>query len=655
VANIAFAIYTAHLVYHSPLLPVSHLPAPFRLAAGASVFFIANTFPIAAVIALTERKSLRQVWSGCYVWSFPYYLVGAAIVGAFSFANRTLQWEAWLLILPVVYVIYRSYNLYLDRLETERNRAEEQSRHAEQIAVLHANTMEALASAVTANAKLDAVIQASPLAIVALDTRGNVTNWNATAERLFGVASEDALDRPLPLNGEQAEEKAQGIVHRTLCGEFLSGLELTERRKDGSTFEAALWTAPLRDPAGVISGIVATVADVSDRKRLEEQLNLSRKMEAVGRLAGGVAHDFNNLLTVINGYSAMLLEEVGENTYAASQVKEILHAGNRAADLVSQLLTFSRRQVIKPKPLEINQLVRDLERMLRRLIGEHIDFRTALDPDAGWIVADPNQMTAVLMNLATNARDAMPGGGILWIETAHAEAGSHGYDLEMPAGSYVRLIVRDTGHGMSAETQQHLFEPFFTTKERGKGTGLGLSSVYGGVEQSGGRIFVTSELGKGTSFSIYLPRVEYVGSPESRNAVSVMYSKGSETILLVEDELSVRRILREALRRAGYRVWEAGDGAEALELWGDKIGQVDLVVTDVVMPVMSGLKLAEELRSRRAHLKVLFMSGHAEEMLSSQGVVDGSLDLLSKPFVPKVLVSRVQEVLGRVAESVVTR
>jgi signal transduction histidine kinase len=191
-------------------------------------------------------------------------------------------------------------------------------------------------------------------------------------------------------------------------------------------------------------------------------------MEAVGRLAGGVAHDFNNLLTIISGYAAMLSEEVGKDTYAASQVQEILHAGNRAADLVSQLLTFSRRQVIKPKSLEINQLVRDLERMLRRLIGEHIDFRTALEPDAGWIVADPNQMTAVLMNLATNARDAMPGGGVLWIETSRAEVGTNGQQVDIPVGSYVQLIVRDTGHGMSAETQRHLFEPFFTTKERGR-------------------------------------------------------------------------------------------------------------------------------------------------------------------------------------------
>ena len=511
VAVLAFATTSAHFVYRSPWLAVSIIQAPIRLALAATVFFLTDTFPVAAVIALTEGKSLRQVWSGCYFWSFPYYLVGAAIVGVVSFANRMLDWQAGLLILPVMYVIYRSYHRYLDQLQSERTRAEEERKHAEEVASLHARAMESLA-------KLDAVIHASPLAILGLDREGNVTSWNTMAERILGWSPAESIGRPLPFAGERSERIIQGIVDRTLSGESVSGMEVTQWRKDGSPFEAAIWTAPLRDPGEGISGVLVTVADVSDRKRLAEQLRLSQKMEAVGRLAGGIAHDFNNLLIVINGYSSMLVDSLSGDRHAAGQAEEILSAGNRAAELVCQLLTFSRRQVIKPKLIEINHLVQDVERMLRRIIGEHIEFRTSLDPEAGWIDADVNQMEAVLLNLATNARDAMPNGGVLSIETARVEvvADRQPWKQGPPAGSYVRLVVRDTGHGMDAETHQHLFEPFFTTKQTGKGTGLGLSSVYGGVEQNRGLIFVASELGKGTTFSIYLPRIESANLLESR-------------------------------------------------------------------------------------------------------------------------------------------
>ena len=280
VANLAIAVTAAHLTYHSQWLAVRSLEAPFRLAAAASVFFVTNTFPVAAVIALTEGKSLRQVWSHCYCWSFPYYLVGAAIVGVFSFTNRLLNWQAWLLILPVIYVIYRSYHLYLNQLYTERRHTEEQRLHAEEVALLHARTVAALESAMSANAKLDAVIQASPLAILALDRESNVTSWNTTAERMFGWSTEEALGRPLPFVEVRSEEILSDLVERTLHGELLSDIQLTQWRKDGASFEAAIWTAPLRDATNKTSGIVVAVADVSDRKQLEEQLRLSHKMEA---------------------------------------------------------------------------------------------------------------------------------------------------------------------------------------------------------------------------------------------------------------------------------------------------------------------------------------------------------------------------------------
>ena len=643
VANVSFAVSAAYYVYRWQWLPVAHLEGPFRLAAAATVYFLTNTFPVAAVIALTEGKPLRKMWSRCYFWTFPYYLVGAALVGAFGFANRLLNWQAWVLILPVVYVIYRSYGLYLDQLETER-------KHAEEVASLHAQAMNALASAITANAKLEAVIQASPLAIIALDREGRITSWNAMAERMFGWSAEEICGQLLPFTGENPSGSLEAILAGGLNGQPISGLELTERRKDGSRFEAGIWTAPLRAPGEQIAGVLVTVADVSDHKRLEEQLRLSQKMEAVGRLAGGIAHDFNNLLTVINGYGTMLVESIKYDPYARSQAEEILNAGNRAAGLVSRLLTFSRHQVVKPKPVEINRLVLDVERMLRRLIGEHIQLNTALAGDAGWTLADPNQMEAVLINLATNARDAMPDGGTLSIATARVNVlpGQPCPALDLPAGDYIRLLVADTGLGMDTRTQQHLFEPFFTTKEKGKGTGLGLSSVYASVAQCHGHILVASELGQGTAFSIYLPACEQPGGPETPAVPSRAISRGNETILLVEDETMVRRMLREALSRAGYRVWEAGHGAEALDHWGSEVNEIALVVTDIVMPVMNGLKLADELKKRRPDLKLIFMSGHAEDMITRQ---NNGLELpeefLAKPFLPDVLVSKVREVLDQ--------
>ena len=650
VANISSAIWSSHFVYHALAGVAPSLEAPFRLSMAASIFFVANTFPVAAVVALTERKPLRQVWTNCYFWSFAYYLVGAAIVGIFSFAGRTFDWQVGILILPVVYLTYRSYALYLDRLQAERQKAQEDHKHAEEIAALHARTMDALASSMAANARMDAAIQASPLAVLTLDRNGVVTSWNRTAEHILGWAAQEAIGRPLPLAEGMSEAAMRDIVVTTIRGEMVSGVEMKQWRRDGTPFEAAIWTAPLRETAREVSGILITIADVSDRARLEEQLRLSQKMEAVGRLAGGIAHDFNNLLTVINGYSSMLIENLKGNPYAVSQAGDILSAGTRASELVSQLLAFSRRQMIKPKPIEMNQLIHNIERMLRRLIGEHIELRTDLHPDAGWIHADPNQMEAVLLNLATNAQDAMAQGGILEIRTAAITVDS-GHDearLKPPAGGYVRLTVRDTGHGMDAETQQHIFEPFFTTKQPGKGTGLGLSSVYGAVEQSGGRIAVSSGVGEGTTFSVYLPRLEGVGGTSEAPAKGLeCCCPGCETILLVEDETSVRRMLREALRNAGYKVWEAENGADAIGQWGARISELDLVVTDIVMPVMNGLRLVEELRCRRPDLKVVFMSGHSLEMINSHAGHDPAPDLLLKPFLPQALVHKVRELLDQ--------
>jgi len=643
VATISVAITATDFVYHA--IPVVF--PPLRLAIAVSIFFIANTFPIAVVVSLTEGKPLRHVWSTCYLWCFPYYLVGAGVVSAFTLSHNVLDWQAALVSVPLIYVIYRCYQLYLNRLTVERESAEAERKHAAEVAALHAKTVAALESAITANARLDAVFRASPLGIVSLDARGRVTSWNAMAEQIFGWGVEEVLGQLPPFAIGRSEDIVQDVISRTLRGETISGFEMQQWRKDGSAFDAAIWTAALPQPDGE-NGMVITVADVSVRRRLEEQLRLSQKLEAVGRLAGGVAHDFNNLLTVINGYTSMLIETVSGHPYARSQAEEVLVAGSRAAELVSQLLTFSRRQMIKPRDLEVNQFVSDVKRMLKRVIGEHIDLRDYLHPDAGWIRADLNQMEGVLLNLATNARDAMPEGGLLTIETFPVDIARDqaAPEFGLPPGQYVRLTVRDTGHGMDAETKLRLFEPFYTTKERGRGTGLGLPSVLGGVEQNRGRIFVQSEPGKGSAFSMYFPRVASPGSmAETTSVAALPVARGTETILLVEDEVAVRRMLREALVKAGYRVWEAANGAEAIELWASEIENIDLLVTDVVMPVMNGLRLIGEFRKLRPGIAALCMSGHSDDLIGSQNAADSAPELLRKPFLPELLVRKVREIL----------
>jgi CheY-like chemotaxis protein len=306
--------------------------------------------------------------------------------------------------------------------------------------------------------------------------------------------------------------------------------------------------------------------------------------------------------------------------------------------------------MIKPKSFEVNQLVKDVQRMLKRIIGEHIELRTSLQPDAGWIYADINQMEGVLLNLAANARDAMRDGGVLTIETSTVEVTTEGA-LACPSlipGTYVRLVVQDTGLGMDNETKQRLFEPFYTTKERGRGTGLGLASVLGSVEQNRGHILVSSEIGKGSEFTIYLPWTEPSAEiPTESHGSSLQLAQGAETILLVEDEPAVRRMLRESLAKAGYRVWEAGNGKEAIDQWVHQIEGIDLVVTDLVMPVMNGLRLIEELRKLRPGIPVVCMSGHSDDVISGQIGSQTAADLLRKPFLPEVLVRKAREILDQ--------
>ena len=387
--------------------------------------------------------------------------------------------------------------------------------------------------------------------------------------------------------------------------------------------------------------------DVSQRKGLEAQLRQAQKMEAVGRLSGGIAHDFNNLMTVVLGYTHILAKKLGPDSPNCAELEAIKSAGERAAALTRQLLAFSRKQVLKPEVLDLDIVMEDLQKMLRPLIGEDIELSLIPEPDLGRLRADKGQIEQIVMNLAVNSRDAMPKGGRLTIRTANVDLDKSYTRLHVGSqpGAYVMLDVTDTGCGMDEATLGQIFEPFFTTKEQGKGTGLGMSTVYGIVKQSGGYIWVDSKLGLGTSCKIFFPRVEQaVMTPKVREVLAGP-AGGKETILLVEDEGSVAILARRVLEREGYRVLEAREGQEALRISGRYVGPIHMILTDVVMPVMSGREVAHRLLSERPEVKVLYMSGYTDDEVLQHGILDCDIGFLQKPFTDDTLARKVREVL----------
>jgi two-component system, cell cycle sensor histidine kinase and response regulator CckA len=415
------------------------------------------------------------------------------------------------------------------------------------------------------------------------------------------------------------------------------------RKKDGTIISVEITGHPFEFDGHNACLVLAN--DITERKRLERQFHEAQRMESVGRLAGGVAHDFNNLLTVINGYSDMLLSEVQPGDPMRENLAEIRAAGDRAASLTQQLLAFSRRQMLQPVVLNLNQTVDEIQRMLRRVIGEDIEFVTQLEPSLGNMLADPGQIQQVLMNLAVNARDAMPGGGTLLIETANVVfdedyASAH---ADTRPGPHIMLAVTDTGSGISDEVKQRLFEPFFTTKPTGHGTGLGLATVYGMVKQSGGWIWVYSELGRGTTFKVYFPRTD-APVPVATAAAAGKIS-GTETILVVEDQPEVRNLAVTVLRRCGYDVHSAVNGADAISFCTRFTGTIHLLLTDVIMPGMNGREVADNILEQRPDTSVLFMSGYTQNAIAHRGVLDEGIDYLQKPFTPEILAARVRNVL----------
>jgi two-component system, cell cycle sensor histidine kinase and response regulator CckA len=484
--------------------------------------------------------------------------------------------------------------------------------------------------------------------IAVVDAKGKRLYNSPSYERILGyteadLANSNSLDQIHPEDRDKVA-KAADEARRTGAG---TSLEYRMRHKDGS-WRALESRASTILKGGQVEKLVVVNRDVTERKGLEEQFRQSQKMEAVGRLSGGVAHDFNNLLGVIIGYGEVVEQGTPVESPLRSSVEEMLKAGHRAATLTRQLLAFSRQQVMDPRVLDLNAVVKDMEKMLKRLISEDIQLLTHLDPRVGHIKADQGQIEQVIMNLAVNARDAMPKGGKLEIATSDVymdESYIRKYPYPVLVGHYVLITVADKGTGMDAATRARIFEPFFTTKGKGKGTGLGLSTVYGVVKQSGGYIEVDSEVGVGTCFKIYLPRVEEA-LDSKREATGVHESlHGTETVLLVEDERSLRKLSRYLLELCGYKVLEAETGVEALKVSQDYERPIDLLLTDVVMPGMSGRALADQLVIQRPVTRVLYMSGYTGQTVGDHGVLAQGSYFLPKPFTREALARKVREAL----------
>jgi PAS domain S-box-containing protein len=493
------------------------------------------------------------------------------------------------------------------------------------------------------------LVERAPVGIYRSTPAGRILSANAAMTRMLGYASPDellALDLGRDVYADPAER--QRLLERdTYTDREYDEVSATWKSKDGRRLNVQLSVRAVRNPTGAVEFYETFVKDLTEQRQLEAQFLQAQKMEAIGRLAGGVAHDFNNLLTVILSYSGLLLEDWPADHPHREEVEQIKKAAEGAGALTRQLLAFSRRQVLEPRNTDANAIVANLEKLLGRLLGEDVRIATRLAPDLGTAKVDPGQLEQVIVNLAVNARDAMPGGGVLTVETANVEmdeAYVSAHPIATP-GRYVMLAVSDTGTGMDEATKARVFEPFFTTKEAGKGTGLGLATVDGIVRQSGGFIWVYSEVGHGTSFKIYLPRVDAPVDSAASRAARSSASRGSETVLVVEDVEQVRTVTRRMLERQGYTILEAADGAAALRVAAAHPGALHLLLTDVVMAGMDGRQLAERLIAERPTLRVLYMSGYTDEAIVHHGLLEAGIAYVQKPFTPGTLGQKLRAVL----------
>jgi PAS domain S-box-containing protein len=595
---------------------------------------IALAAGIASILTLTW---MRSIWAGVIILSIAVAVwMGCAAVLSTS--------GALLSPLPAMGVLACNFvALTLINYRTERRRAERTER---QLSRARKKTERIRQESETRYQRL---VENVSDAIITDDASGRLLFANRRFREWFDLQNRQ-IDG-LVLEDYVAPEWRETVrEHRRLR---LKGHPVPEHiefqgiRADGSRIwiEAVIATV---EEGGRIVGTQSALRDVTERKRLEAQYLQAQKMESVGRLAAGIAHDFNNLLTVINGYSEMLASKLHENRSLLELVQQIRSAGGRAAELTMQLLTFSRKQAAQRKPLDLNLVVEDAQKMLRRVVGEDVELQSRLGPSLGQVLADPGQVQQVLMNLVVNARDSMPDGGKLVLQTANVELDEafSKQHPEVPPGRYVYLGVTDTGTGMTEEIKRQIFEPFFTTKEKGKGTGLGLTTVYNIVRQCEGGIWVESEAGLGTTFHIYLPRTESVAQAAGAAAEAATVGRGVETLLLVEDQDAVRRMIEAMLKDHGYQVLHAPDGAQAVALAERYPGAIHLLIADVILPGMNGRALAEALRRSRPEMKVMYISGYSEEIIERQGVLDSSVAYLAKPFTRDSLVSKVREALA---------
>ena len=485
-------------------------------------------------------------------------------------------------------------------------------------------------------------------ALIIMDRFGVMEYVNPAFEALTGYSRQGAIGQSFEIlrSDQHADELYEEMWSTVRAGNVFRGIVIN-RKKNGEILIIEKALTPLRDGTGEITHFISTGRDITERRKLESDLQQAHKMDAIGRLAGGVAHDFNNLLLVISAYAELMLDSLGETDPLRRNVAEIMGASRRAADLTRQLLAFGRKQMQSLQILDLNAVIGEITGMLPRLIGEDIELVFAPGKDLGRVKADPTQIEQIVMNLAANARDAMPGGGRLSIETARVRVEESYVQRHaiVPPGDYVLLTVTDSGQGIAPEHMAHIFEPFYTTKEAGKGTGLGLATVYGIVKQNGGFVWVYSEPGLGTTFKVYLPQVQPLTSKVPIEKLAEGSPRGCETLLLVEDENSVRLASSQFLTRSGYSVLEASNGEEALRVSRAHAGRIDLMITDVVMPKMGGPMLAEWLADERPNMKVLFVSGYAENPVLRHGKIDVTTRFLQKPFSGGMLARKVREVM----------